>query len=314
MDRRDIFKLGIAAGAGLVTTGGSSCLLLPKIMYDNEPLPLPDMDRYLSQIDKGVDYIENRSIFHDYPELEEKHPEEDQLSRKAIKTLYLTAMFSDLPEKGQVHPGMQERIQEAMPDMDRAVYGISDHLESRTTDELKTLKVALRRRSNPGMEIAEKINHHAKVCGVSKRRRLQTRAMFTHVVGRMKCQPPGLLFHEYVNKVEKMKDRHGSMEEMQRWVASQVGEKEFWKRQERLNEYALEWKTVGARGEKDKKKSSGSTCLTVGGVTMGLGVILLIVGGIVVEAGDIAGAFVMTAGGVLLLGGLIALIIGAASG
>lgn len=64
--------------------------------------------------------------------------------------------------------------------------------------------------------------------------------------------------------------------------------------------------------KKAQKSKSGSTVLKVGGILLGVSVGVGILGGVVLAAESIAGAFILTAGAVLLLAGLILLIVGAA--
>ena len=345
MERRDLLKLGALAGAtGLTGLGGSSCLL-PRILFDNDPLALPDMDVFLAALDHGVDHIEGWSPAAGDAEGGESNRPVDRLSRKALKTLFLTAMFSDLPPEGQMHPGMQERIRRATPDIDEAVFGMTERVRSRTPDEWKATQAVLRGPTNPGMLVADKIDRHAAACALPMRRRLQTRAMFAHVDGRLRKQPPGLLVDEIVTKVDKLRERGGSPEEFQQKMSSRIGEQAFQEHQQRLAAYVQQWEargvpSLGAKsvdggpepeatdgGTVDDSVSpqaeppaaesdSSSRTLTAGLIIMGIGSVVLLASGIAFATASaylIPAAIAMTVGGVILLIGLIVTIVGAAT-
>ena len=45
------------------------------------------------------------------------------LTRKAMRSLYVTGRFLDLPDELKAHPGVQARLLAVAPDMDDAVVG-----------------------------------------------------------------------------------------------------------------------------------------------------------------------------------------------
>ena len=65
-------------------------------------------------------------------ELQQKPPSEKdaRLFRQGMRSLLLVGNFGDLSVAGQVHPGVQKRLQYSAPEMDAAVSGTTDHMKS----------------------------------------------------------------------------------------------------------------------------------------------------------------------------------------
>jgi hypothetical protein len=161
----------------------------------------------------------------------------------------MAGMFGDLPDAGQVHPGMQARVERALPEMDEAVSEMVEFLSSVSDEDADALQRFLKEKKNPGMEIAQWFDEVESTLGVSPKRRRQTRAFITHAVSRLKNQPPRLLFDEYVGKVERVSARTGTLEEVEREMIAQMGEQAFWERQQRLAMYAAAWAEAGVVAE-----------------------------------------------------------------
>ena len=196
MDRRELLKLGALAGVGGLTSAVGEGCLLPSLLSDTDPSAPPDMDAYLATIDRGIERIETRDPQAEGLGYADRDSERDQLCRKSMKALFLTAMFSDLPPEGQAHPGMQDRMWKAVPDINEAVFGTVDLLRRQTPEHLGVLQTKLRGATNPGMLLADRVDRGASSCGLNGRRRVQTRTMFAHVDGRLRKQPASLLIDE----------------------------------------------------------------------------------------------------------------------
>jgi len=255
MKRRDFIKAGAAtatvagaAGAGAVL--GSACGgLFEGGSFEQGKLPLPDMGEYIRTVDDGLHAIARKKVFDGEGEVDGVSDYEKDLARRALSTLYLTGMFGDLPDEGQVHPAMQERLQRALPEMERTVYDMIDYLGAVSDEDAAALQRALRGRDNPAMEIAEWLDGEEWSIGVSQKRRLQTRTLLTHVVSRLKNQPPQLVFDEYIGKVERIEARTGTLEEVERELMARVGKQAFFERQQRLALYAAAWAEGGVTAE-----------------------------------------------------------------
>jgi hypothetical protein len=254
MKRREFLKAGaatatVAGAAGAGGLVGSACAgLIGKEMLESGRIPLPDMDEYIRKVDDGLRQIDEWDLTDEVGETDEDLSRENELVKKSLRSLYLAGMFGDLPDAGQVHPGMQARMKRALPEMDQAVFGMCDYLESVSDEDAETFQHVLREKSDPGMEFADWLDGKAWSAKVSTRRRLQTRALLTQTVSRLRNQPPKSMFEEYSSKTRRLAARGGSIEEMQRQMIARMGEEAFWERQQRLAMYAAAWQEERATG------------------------------------------------------------------
>jgi len=318
IDRRDFLRVGAAAGiSGLVGASGVSCTAFPgqKLFDPGIDPSLPDMKTYLSTVDRGMDHISNWNLSRDFAIPDASFEYQNRLAKASLRSLYLTAMFSDLPETGQMHPGMQHRMWQEVPEMDHAVFSTISYLDGLSAEERSELQRVLRDRQNPGMMIAEKIDEEAAILGLSKKRRLQTRSIFTQANFRLRKQSPDLIISEYVGKVQKMDEQCGSVAETQRHIAARMGRKQFFEKQQRLIAMAQEWeRQAGNVDDADnelymKTGDSKSRSSYTGLYIMGLGLVVGIVGALIASGGSDGGVFVVTAGVMLLVVGLITAIV-----
>ncbi len=324
MKRRDFLQTGTAAGAaGLISLTGVSCGVLPNLkLVGEEEMILPDMNTYLAKVDNGLDHISQENLSEVSSKQNRTFIYESELGQKSLKTLYMTAMFSDLPEAGQIHPGMQERMWQAMPDMDEAIFGMTEYLSNRTESQKSDLQKKLQNQSNPGKQVADWLDNNAAIYGVSRKRRAQTRSIVTQLSWRLKNQSPGLVINEYIGKVQKLVERDASVEKVQRRMISRIGQRAFWEKQKRLAALAKNWevqdelKDTRSRLESYMRSPNGYKSVSTGAQVMGIGAIVGIIGYLVaVAAIDVGsgmfwvGAISATVGAIMLLVGLIWLII-----
>lgn len=314
MDRRDFLEKGAAIGvAGAAALASPSCTFLPQFLQkETWQAMLPNMARYLVLVDGGLLHIEKGGILAGFAGCG-PHPEDKEaLATKSLKTLYVTGMFGDLPEKGQLHPGMQERVWKAMPDINKAVFGTMGHIESLTPSEKTEMQKILKRRGSPAMQICEALDGQAASCGVSQERRRQTRKMFSYVSMRLAHQHPDILFDELLKKSRKIAALGGSVEDAEKLLAARLGHDELLRRKAQYPVIMEEWRQACG----SNPTVPGENAMIVGGVVMGIGAVVLAGGGIGLAVtgslgGIIVASTIMTIGGVILLAGLITLIVGA---
>lgn len=335
--RRRFLKVGAAAGVAAAT--GGSCAGLGSILGTEEAAPsssltAAQMDAYIARLDRGMKEISKQSFMEGIvssksagsPEMKARAKETDALVKKALHTLLFTGMYNDLPEENRTHPGMQARLDKAMPEMDEAVFGMTGKLAALSPAERSELQRALRQQPDAGLKISEALDDYAKKIGVPLKRRLQLRSMLTNLSWRMRAQSPSLLIDSYVEKVQKVAVRNGQSEELKRYLATAVSTELLWRQQKPATHAAVNPRDVRVDPPKgpelphkkkkrpplqsEKKKKRGGGAITAGGVLMGIGGAALLAGGIILATAGIAGAFVMTAGGVILVVGLIVLIVG----
>lgn len=299
MDRRDFLRVG---ASGLLISGVSSCASLPKLRLGPSPdEPMPDMDTYLKRVDSGMETISAWSPSRDARWHGNDGAAIDELAQKSLRTLYMTGMLGDLPPEAQIHPGMQDRVWTAMPEMDEAVAGMERYLATRSQGDLNRVQLALRSPSNHGMAIVQAIDEHAARCGVSRSRRMQTRVLLTDAVWRLRNQPPALSVQDTLRRVQRAGAADPSRVAMEDLVAARVGEKLFWQQQDH-----------GGGGSSGTQSLRGKR-IAKGGRVMGIG---LVVGGLAVAltaAGAIPFIFVATVGAIMFLVGLVMLLVGLAT-
>jgi hypothetical protein len=335
MERRDFLKVGALSGAGAMAVGTSGCSGLTAALAP-PPLPLSnrDMEQFLARLDHSMNSVSTANALSSLlpqkaiDRLKTDDPEfkkGDQLFRKTVRSLLLAGSFKDLPEEGRVHPGMQERMWRALPEMDEAMLGMSSMFSSLSPTERVDIGRALRKDPGLGMRITEALDGEAVNAGVTLARRMHMRSIAKDTSFRLRQSTP-LFIDEYTGKVQKLVDRHGSNEDLQRRLAAQMGEAAFWEYHDRTVELASRWQLARADGDDDGGGSNpnlsgpyapqtvseprGGTAMTVGGILLGVGVLTAGLGAIIVASGSGVGLIVITAGAAMGIGGLITLIVG----
>ena len=290
MDRRSFIDAG--AGAGLLsalTLAQSSPLAGLAAPLTSGPAAAPeDLDAYLNTMDRGLDAIADGDLSDFLPGDARSLGDDAPLARGALRALYLTGMVGDLPYEMQVDPRVQDRLWRMAPEIDETVADMHARLDEVTSSEWVDLQETLRARSNPGMAIAEALTREGALAGMSRRRRLQTRAMITHLTLRLRGQPPDVVVEEYRDKVARVMDSDGFDAIARRNLAAELGEQTF-------------WELSGRQAPEDGTPR--------GLKTLGWGVVITAAGAAVVVAGALPGVFVMTIGVVVMLVGLIQLIV-----
>jgi hypothetical protein len=242
----------------------------------------------------------------------------DDISRKAARTLFLAGAFRDLPEQARAHPLVQESILSSLPEFDEAITGVRARLEALTPTEHADLSREFR--EDP--ELAERVmaifDDEASRCRMSDVRRLHLRKIGVAVTERL-AQSSELLIGEYVAKLDKVYARSGSEAEVERRLATAMGEEQFASLRSSTLEAVEAYRVAGVMkisGAKHGISQTKRNLYIAGGVFMGLATIAGIAiagaaasGGI---GGGVAAAFIGTAGGIFLLVGLILFIVGAA--
>lgn len=247
----------------------------------------------------------------------------EALAKKAANTLFLTGAFRDLPETGRAHPAVQHTMISAMPEIDEAVLGMRARLDTLTPTERADLSKELRRDPELAERVVALLDVEAERVGISDVRRVHLRRVGLTVCERLH-QSSDHLIGEYTTKLDKIVERHGSDAEVERRLATAMGESAFQAMRERTLLAVESYRSVEVAGAQRISGGYGNAppdgewsstkvnVLVAGAVFMGLATITGVVGAVVVAGGGFAGAFALTAGGVFLLTGLILLIIGAA--
>lgn len=343
MKRRD-FLIGAAGALAAGATSGASFSRL--LAAPNWPNIMPDeMNNFLTRLDGAM----NRTALtpgsgHFQSAFERRPPSEDDvlLFRQGMRSLLLVGNFGDLSLEGQTHPGVQKRLKYSAPEMDSAVLGLMDKMESLSPTARADIKSALRKDPELADRVLEAIDMESASVGVPMRRRLQLRAMGKTVVRRLN-HSSDMVIDEYVTKCQKVDSQSGSIAEVQRLLAAHMGAKALTGRIQKAEAATRRWQELGGEeipigyqlllGERvesgddpDKpvEKSdawyrTGLKMLGIGVVITGIGWILITVAGGPEEVtdGDLGvlggvGVFLgVTIGPLTILTGLITLLIGA---
>jgi len=328
MKRRELLKAGAAAGAAALTSGCAAgrSRTGASAATSAAPLPIPqaEMDSLVSRMDATLALMEHSSLVQELlPDglphgLDEaKLAEHENYLHRSIRSLYVSGIFLDQPEYARAHEGLQLRVTQALPDMDRSVRDSYALLASLDNDQHAQVREVLREQPDLGMRVAEVLDARAAEVGISRKRRLQIRTAAVEISTRMRRQHPTAVVQEYLTKTEKVYERHGETE-LNRQLAARVGEQMFWGRvaqvdpgtaPRRSGPVAPTGKQAALPGEAGPKPGDGA--LRASAWMFGIGAAAGIGGMILVDAGVFAGVFAITLGVVLFIAALITLIVGA---
>jgi hypothetical protein len=231
MRRRDLLTAGATGAAGLVAGSASAGTSSPELPPD------PDaMERVIGRIDRRMKSFQEFDL--GLPE------DQATLARAALRTFYMTGVFTDLAERDRVHPGIQLRMRRLAGDADAAIDGLAGLFESMTPDDHRSLQERLQRQPNLAAEVGERFDAIAKEDGFGFFRRVDLRLAIGELGDRMRHQNPAVLIDPYARKVRRIQASLGGPEEMQRALAARIGEQAFWELQERNARHAAAWDAV----------------------------------------------------------------------
>ena len=348
MKRRD-FLIG---GMGALAAGVTGCAGISQLIAPNwQNITPAEMDHFLMGLDGVMNRItENPETGQFFGEFQGQSPNEKeaQLFRQGMRSLLLVGNFGDLSIEGQVHPGMQQRLQYSAPEMDAAVFGTMDQIKSLSPTARADMQSVLREDPALRNRVLEAIDLEAAAVGGSNRRRKQLHVMGKHIIGRLQ-HSSDMFINEYVTKCEKLTARPGSVAETQRFMMARMGQAAFKARVQEAENAARYWQKMepqeipigyqlvtnentdneslsddsgreqtqpqqpAKRKRSARYYSSGLRMLGVGALNLGFGGLLIAIGE---DAGDeglfILGMFPITVAAILIPAGLITLLIGAA--
>jgi hypothetical protein len=293
---------------------------------------MPDMDGFLAEFDRNMEAIARGTPFGQFQPATLargskrggiRAAERDRLARKALRAMYVGAAFHELPEQGQRHPGMQERLRRHAREVDEAVFGTTEVLEKLSAKDREQLRQFLRRDRALPMRVAEVLDEKAGGASVPTRRRRMLRQAMVQVSFRLRHQNPSLFLDECVGKVRRVAKRKGYSEELQRRLATQAAESTFWELADAKRSQVGFANTVAAGSDSEgwipvepdpepppKTSSAGSGAITAGLWMLGIGLGVGLLGVALVAAENLGGLFLLTAAVLLLAAGLITLVVG----
>ena len=240
MKRRDFLVGSMGAlAAGVTGCSGINQVIAPN-WHDITPL---QMDRFLTDLDTSMNHIvENPEGGQFISQLQQGEPSEKdaEFFRQGMRSLLLAGNFGDLSVAGQVHPGVQKRLQYSAPEMDAAVSGTTDQMKSLSPTARADIQSALREDPTLGDRVLETIELEAAAVGASNRRLMQLHVMGKHIIGRLK-HSSDMFINEYVTKCEKQAAISGSVAETQRFMMARMGQAAFKARLKEAENAARYW-------------------------------------------------------------------------
>ncbi len=297
MKRRD-FLIG---GIGAVATGTTGCAGIRQVISPSWPNVTPaEMDGFLVDLDSAMNRItENPAGERFLSELQQRPSREQdaRLLRQGMRTLLLAGNFGDLSVAGQVHPGVQQRLQYSASEIDSTTLGLMDHLQSLSPAARANMQSALRQDAKLGDRVLEAIDLEASSVGVPIRRRLQLRTMGKHIIGRLQ-HSSDMFIDEYVTKSQKILSQPGSAAETQRLMAAHMGEPTFKVRRQEAENAARRWQAmelqeipIGYQSlekedtSEEKSGEESDSWYRAGNRLLGFGTVTTIVGWLIIALG-----------------------------
>ena len=294
MKRRDFLMGGIGAWA----TGTTGCAGIRQIIAPSWPNITPaEMDGFLVSLDGAMNRItENPAGERFLSELQQRPSREQdaRLLRQGMRTLLLAGNFGDLSVAGQVHPGVQQRLQYSASEMDSTILGVMDHLQSLSPAARANMQSALRQDAGLGDRVLEAIDLETSSVGVPVRRRLQLRAMGKHIIGRLQ-HSSDMFIDEYVTKSQKVLSQPGSVAETQRLMAAHMGEPAFKARRQEAENAALRWQAMELQeipigyqslAKEETGEEESEAWYRAGNRLMGFGAITTVIGWLIIAIGS----------------------------
>jgi len=256
MKRREFVKT-MAVGAA-ASASGCAGLGLGSIIPGSE-MSMAAMDQFLGRFDSGLLAISENSMFDEMAaaigkeRAESRRAELDhaeELGKRAMRTLYAVGMFRDLPEEARLHPGVQERMWRAVPEMAQSIRETTDFLDNLSEKKRARLKQTLAERPDSILRLGETLDRRAADAGIPLKRRLHLRHMLHEVGGRFR-HSPALAIDEYVGKVRKVEAWAGSEAEVRRRLVARHGKDYLWQLERRSEELRRQWQAKGNKGPGD---------------------------------------------------------------
>lgn len=314
MERRDVLRLGAAAAL-------SGCAV-PAANFRSVPPPPKwtpaEVDSALADLDATVANITNRppspSLFIGEGTLDARRAAHGHdLVVRTLAAMHVAATFNELPPDVQKREDVQRRMWRALPMIDSAMMDITDYVERLTPVDRKAIQEQLRKKPNAGMDAIGRIDAQAAAAGVSNRRRLQMRAITTHLSWRMNKQSVDATLDDTLDKVRRIRERHVVNEQVARAMAAKVAEAELFDKPSHVILAAGVDEPEGASA-----RHRAARVLGVGGILFGIGAVVAGVGGILLATNGgndggvtAAGLVMITVGAALGLAAIITLIVGA---
>jgi len=206
MNRRDLLKGSTLFGAAVAT--GCATPRAAGGAVDG-----PDMEEYLARMDADLDAMDRADLrpalrthlgpIADDPRLGLAMQAQTPLAIKAAKSLYLAAVFRDLPEHARAHPTIQKRMLDAGPMMTEAIVGMRDHLAGLSDARKKELQSKLRSDPLLGDALCRALDDQVGQTRVQTERRTRQRMVLSSYAWRMQHQSVAAVIDPQLDKANR---------------------------------------------------------------------------------------------------------------
>lgn len=325
-------------GAGAVAASTSGCANIEGLISPNWPDVSPnDMSSFLTDFDLAMNNIaiaQSQSGLQHAFKPSMSQGADIRLFRQGMRSLLMLGSFRELSMDGQMHPGVQQRMQYSSPELISAVKGLTGKLASLSSNERSNLKRTLKEKPELTERVLESMDYEAAAVGIPIRRRIQMRKM-GHFIMRQLKNAPDLFIDEYTTKSNKLLAQNLTDEATTKLMIAHMGKEGYKKKMQEAEAAMLRWNKMGvdtssigyellldpdemALAQNDEDKAS-TNLYRKGLKSLGLGFKITLIGaaimglGALVESDVILGIGVVpgvTVGPIIIVVGLITLLIG----
>ncbi len=302
MKRRAFLQTAAALGGAGAATGCASLSAL-------DPGPTLDparMQQHLARLDQAV-----RGIDHHMVLPRPLDAERDRAARDVLASLVEVGAFIELSPEDQAHPGMQARMNAALPRIDRALRDSLSRVADMTPTERADLQRALRENPDAVDDLGAFVDRHAAFADMPLTQRTRWRQLLKRIGPKLR-QSLDMTLDTYCRKTEALMARSGDAAEMERTIIGHMGQAAYAERTRRVEAAARGWaalgvsastgsgRTTAAEHEAPERPmvrtyepfSASATTLGVGALTTLVGLILIGIGGSAAGLGLVLGVTV----------------------
>jgi hypothetical protein len=220
-------------------------------------------------------------------------PRCEALLRKVLRSLYLARTFRDLPEHGRAHPGMQQRIAAALPEMDAAVRGAREYLVGLSAADRLDLQRMVQEDPEVLPRLAHQLDSGGEAAGLPPGGRGQVSSQILHLDRQLRRSDAGVILGEYVARADQAAAQAGTYEEVSNRLRDHLGAPAFYTLQQRQAELARLWWEqpppasypgageiyhMGAEPIDESVRHHRHSQLVAGAIVLGIGVVLTVPG------------------------------------
>lgn len=306
MKRRDFLQTAAALGGVGAATG---CASLSAI----DPGPTLDparMKNHIARLDQAVQGIDRHMVLP-----RPLDPERDRAARDVLASLVEVGAFIDLSPEDQAHPGMQARMNAALPRIDRALRDSLNRVSQMTPTERADLQRTLRENPDALDDVGAFVDRHAAFADMPLTQRARWRQLLKRLGPKLR-QSLDMTLDTYCRKTEALMARSGDTAELERTMIGHMGREAYAERARRAEAAARGWAALGVTAS----TTSGTTTaadderpptrhsyepFSASATTLGVGALTTLVGWILIGIGGSAGGLGLVLGvtvGPILMG------------